>query len=67
MLLEAAVSFISKISSSETRGKRAWSTAILSVFWIYCAVVLQSGGCFPFFEVVAKAETMLWMAEIDLN
>ena len=32
VFLEAAVSFISEISSSDTRGKRAWSTAIVPVF-----------------------------------
>ena len=34
---------------------------------IYCAVVLQSGECFPPFVVVAKQETMLWRTEIHLN
>ena len=60
VFLEAAVSFISKISLSETRGKRAWSTAIVSLFcWksedfhrrIYCTVVLHAGGCSPPFVV----------------
>ena len=32
VFLKAAVSLISKISLSDTRGKRAWSTTIVSVF-----------------------------------
>ena len=81
MFLEAAVllEFISEISSFDTRGRRAWSTAIVPVFCViisgfsteeklaYCAVVIQSGGCLPPFAVVAKRQTMLWRAELHLS
>ena len=77
MFLEAAVLlvFICEISSSDTRGKRAWSTAIVLVFEVfsteeilaYYAVVYQSGGCLPPFAVVAKRSTMLFRAELHMN
>ena len=61
VFLEAAVSFISVTVSSDSRGKRAWSTTIAPVFEQNedfhrrknCAVVFQSGGYLPPFAVVA--------------
>ena len=63
-VLEAAILFISDISSPDTIGKRAWCTAIVPVCFVeqnedfhrrkYCPVVFQSGGCLPPFAVVAK-------------
>ena len=68
MFMEGAVLlvslFISEISLFDTRGKRAWSTAVVPLFcctkWgfsteeilVCCAVVFQSGGCLPPFAVV---------------
>ena len=72
VFLEAAVSFISEISSSDTRGKRPLFVCLVEQNEDfhqkkYCAVVLQSGGCLPPLTVVAKRETMLWRAELHLN
>ena len=72
VFLEAVVSFISEISSSDTRGKRPLFLCFVEQNEDfhqkkYCAVVLQSGGCLPPFAVVAKRETMLWRAELHLN
>ena len=62
VFLEVAVSVISVISSSDSRGKRAWSTTIAPVLEQNedfhrsknCTVVFQSGRYLPPFAVVAK-------------